>query len=154
MLAPLIPFMYLVGIIDSMLTALNQQTSTLRYTTYIAVLSVLSIYFLLPFTGSKGYILILYVGTMIEFALMYSRLLTVTKIRAQMRRWFLLPGVCSILSCLSVRVLLPEKSPSLFHLISAMLLACGIFVVTYTMTHLIFQNKKQAACMESKRTAS
>lgn len=80
-LAPILPIMYMDMLTDGMLKGLNEQVSTMRYNIIESVISVILIYFLLPYYAINAYIFILYLGRAINFILSLGKLATITSMR-------------------------------------------------------------------------
>lgn len=105
-LTPLVPFLYLDQIVDSILKGLNQQLSAMKYNSVDSLIRVLIILFLVPICGLKGYIIMLYTGTIFNAILSINRLVVVGKVRFRMVRWVLLPIAAIVAACLFTRMLL------------------------------------------------
>ncbi|MFZ2538122.1 MAG: oligosaccharide flippase family protein [Oscillospiraceae bacterium] len=104
-LAPLVPLMYLDQIVDSILKGLNQQLSSMKYNTIDSFIRVIIIYSLVPILGIKGYIIMLYVGTIFNASLSINRLIVVSEVRFRLYEWVMLPVISIVISCLFTRVL-------------------------------------------------
>lgn len=78
LLAPVIPLMYLDTAVDCMLKGLDEQVAVMRYNVYDAFISLLMVWFLLPIMGIKGYILMICLSELFNFALSFLRLSKVT----------------------------------------------------------------------------
>lgn len=114
-LAPLVPLMYLDGIVDSILKGLDQQMSSLKYNLSDSALRVVLIYSLIPVWGMKGYIGVVFFSTIFNASLSIHRLIKVTQVPIQMIDWVLKPILCTSLSVLLVTLLL-KLSPFIFFL--------------------------------------
>ncbi len=97
-LAPLIPFMYLDRVVDGSLNALDQQMSTLKYNLIDMGVRIFLILFLIPRNGVTGFIIVLFVGTLLNSLLSINRLLKVTKLEFLLFDWVLKPMFCVALS--------------------------------------------------------
>lgn len=139
-LAPLIPVMYLDTMVDAMLKGLDQQVASMRYNIMDTALSVAMAYFLLPRSGIRGYIFLLYASEIFNFSLSLGRLLSVTGLRFRLIAWVGKPVFsvigASVLSALSFR-LLGEAAVFRFplvtlavHLLFTLMLYCGFLAVT------------------------
>lgn len=106
MLAPLVPLMYLDQIVDSILKGLNQQMSSMKYNTVDAALRTTIIFLLVPIFGMKGYVIMLYAGTIFNAALSINRLIVVGKVKFQLLRWVILPCTATAIACVFTRLLL------------------------------------------------
>ena len=80
-LAPLVPVMYLDTVTDGMLKGLDKQFSSMIYNIIDSLICVILVYFLLPVYSVKGYIFILYISEIINFALSFSKLADTCEIR-------------------------------------------------------------------------
>lgn len=103
-LAPLVPLMYLDGIVDSILKGLDQQLYSLKYNFWDSALRVLLIYFVIPFFGTKGYICVLFFSTIFNAALSINRLIQVSKIEVKLSSWAFKPIICAALAVLLVLI--------------------------------------------------
>lgn len=119
-LAPLVPLLYLDQIVDSILKGLNQQLSSMRYNTIDSVLRVLIIYFLVPVMGLKGYIIMLYAGTIFNASLSINRLILVSRVHFKLIEWLLLPTVAAIISC--ALICLAFKGSVIFSIVAVTVL--------------------------------
>ncbi|MEG2814183.1 MAG: oligosaccharide flippase family protein, partial [Oscillospiraceae bacterium] len=72
--APLVILMYLDIIVDSILKGLNQQVSSMKYNTLDSIIRASIIFFLVPIMGIKGFVIMLYVGTIFNALLSFNRL--------------------------------------------------------------------------------
>ncbi len=81
LLSVLLPVMYLDTVTDGLLKGLDQQLASMRYNIIDSGLCVVLVYFLLPKFAVKGYIFILFLSEIINFALSFSRLLKTTELQ-------------------------------------------------------------------------
>ncbi|WP_283606573.1 oligosaccharide flippase family protein [Faecalispora anaeroviscerum] len=112
-LAPLVPLMYLDGIVDSILKGLDQQMSSLKYNLSDSTLRVVLIYSLIPVWGLKGYVAVVFFSTIFNASLSIHRLIKVAQVPIQMIDWVLKPLLCTALSVLLVTLLLRVSPLSL-----------------------------------------
>lgn len=73
-LSPLVPIMYTDMVTDGMLKGLDQQVYSMRYNIFDSALCVSLVWYLLPRYSVNGYIFILYISEIINFALSINRL--------------------------------------------------------------------------------
>lgn len=105
MLAPLLPVMYLDTVTDSLLKGIGEQVYTMMVNIVDASLSVLLVWMLLPRFGMVGYIAVLYISELINFAFSAARLLARTHFHFDILRWLLLPlGLLAAASRLCVHL--------------------------------------------------
>lgn len=95
MLAPLLPVMYLDTVTDALLKGIGEQVFTMFVNIIDAGLSVLLVWLLLPRFGIRGYIAVLYISELINFAFSASRLFAKTRFSFDLFRWLFLPLVCT-----------------------------------------------------------
>ncbi len=69
LLAPLIPFMYIDSIFDSLLKGMDDQLSVMRYSLSEAITRIALVFLLIPKTGYAGFIFTIYMGNMINTCL-------------------------------------------------------------------------------------
>lgn len=113
-LAPLVPLMYLDGIVDSILKGLDQQMSSLKYNLSDSALRVILIYALIPVWGLKGYIVVLFFSTIFNASLSIHRLIQVAQVPVRPIDWIIKPLLCVSLSTALVTLLLHISPFSLF----------------------------------------
>lgn len=102
-LAPLVPLLYMDQIVDSILKGLNQQMSSMKYNTADAIMRTLIVWFTIPKMGLKGYIIMLYAGTIFNAWLSLNRLITVSRIKFRPFEWVVLPSFAAAFSCAAVK---------------------------------------------------
>lgn len=90
-MAPLIPVMYLDTMTDVMLKGIGQQFYSMVVNIIDALLSVILVVILLPRMGIYGYVLVIYISEIINFALSIGRLIRAGGIRADIINWFVKP---------------------------------------------------------------
>lgn len=95
-LAPLIPVMYMDMTIDGMLKGLDQQVSYMRYNIIDAGICVIFVYLLVPVFAVKGYIMVVFMSEIINFALSFRRLTKVSEVRIDLFRDIVIPLLCVI----------------------------------------------------------
>ena len=135
-LAPLIFFMYMDNIIDSILKGLNKQFGVMCCNILDLSVTICFIYFLLPIYGIKGYIISIFISEILNFFVSLFQMIKYSKIKLNFIDWLIIPIVCSIISYLVLCV-------SHFNLIDLKLnLICNIllFILIYLMIF-IFLNQ-------------
>lgn len=127
-LAPLIPLMYLDQIVDSILKGLNQQVSSMKFNTADSALRCTLIYFLVPVMGIKGYVIMLYAGTIFNALLSVNRLIVVSKVRFHLVLWVVLPCICIVVACVFTKYILFANA-----ILSAIMIAiCYLLLLIFT----------------------
>jgi len=77
-MAPLVPFMYLDSIADALLKGLGEYNRVIAYSTIDTVVSILLILLTVSRFGLYGYILVVFVSTMLNSCMSTARLLKIT----------------------------------------------------------------------------
>ena len=78
-LSPLIIFMYLDIIIDSILKGLDAQVDVMIINVFDCLISIAFIYFLVPILGFNGYVISIFISEVVDFSLSGYKLLTLRK---------------------------------------------------------------------------
>lgn len=73
-LAPLVPVMYLDSVVDAHLKGLGYQVYSMGVNIADAALSVLAVLVLLPLFGADGYVVVIYITELMNFALSLAKL--------------------------------------------------------------------------------
>lgn len=107
LLCPLVPLMYLDGIVDSILKGLDQQVSSLKYNFSDSSIRVILVYLLVPPFGVKGYLCVLFFSTIFNASLSIHRLIVVSRVEVRVVDWIVKPLVSGALAV--NLVLLAEK---------------------------------------------
>lgn len=134
-LAPLIFFMYMDNIIDSILKGLNEQFGVMCCNILDLSVTTCIIYFLLPVLGISGYIFSIFVSELLNFSVSLFQMVRYSKMKLNFVDWIVIPLVCSFISYFIV---------SIFHFnfISLVLnLVCNVllFVIIYLVTFLTIE---------------
>ena len=98
LLSPLIPIMYMDMTIDGILKGLDQQMSYMRYNIIDAGICVICVYILVPMLSVKGYIFVVFLSEIINFALSFRRLTVVSEVKIDLFRDIVIPVGCVICS--------------------------------------------------------
>ena len=99
-LCPLIPLLYLDQIVDSILKGLNQQVASMKYNMADAAMRVLLVFFLVPVSGMRGWLFMLYAGTIFNASMSAARLIKVSHVLINWRVWLVRPLIAVVISCL------------------------------------------------------
>ena len=94
-LAPIVPLMYLDSISDGLLKGLDQQVTTFRNSIFDSLGRLILILVILPFSGLRGFIFVMYISNIYTcFANLY-RLIKVSKAKIKPFKWAVLPLISS-----------------------------------------------------------
>lgn len=120
MLAPVIPFMYLDSVVDSILKGLNEQTSYFIFNTIDSLIRVLLTIVLLPFMGISGVVTVIIISELLNTLMSLLRLVRITSFRLRIIKDVLLPTGLILLPCLLLSQL-PSPDSALSLAVSAVL---------------------------------
>lgn len=101
LLSPLVVFMYVDTIIDSILKGLDKQVGVMLINILDLVLSIFCIFFLLPRYGIYGYLFVLFMSEILNFSLSLIQLFHTLSLPFHWKEWIFYP----ILACLSATFL-------------------------------------------------
>ena len=106
LLSVLVPIMYTDMITDGLLKGLDCQAASMRYNIFDSALCVILVYLILPKYAIKGYIFILFISEIINFALSINKLAKETTLNINLYNDIIKPvicgcGCCSVLSLIS-----------------------------------------------------
>ncbi len=135
MLAPLMPLMYLDTVTDSLLKGMGEQVYTMNVNIADAAISVILVRLLVPRFGILGYIAVLYIAELVNFALSAARLINRCKFKFKVGKWFLLPLALLILTSQICNLLfgsLHQTSTNWFTLTVHGLAIIAVFIVLLT----------------------
>ena len=97
-MAPLIFFMYMDNVIDSILKGLNKQFSVMIYNIIDLLLTIILIYFLLPIFGIYGYLASIFISEIFNFCISLFQLIKTINLKIDLINWVLIPIICSFSS--------------------------------------------------------
>ena len=131
LLAPMVPLWYLDFVVDGLLKGLDQQLASLRYNFLDASLRVCLVCLLIPITGTKGYVLILYCSGIVNAILSIRRLTKTARLPIPLFRYGILPLFASLAAVfpsafLFCRVPFLTEHPA-FLLITALFLSAAAY---------------------------
>lgn len=126
-LAPLIFFMYVDNIIDSILKGLNKQVGVMFCNILDLSVTIGFIYFLIPMFGINGYIISIFISELLNFSVSLFQLIKYSKIKINLLDWVLIPLVCSFISYFSISIFDFNFSNLLYNLIANI----SLFVFVY-----------------------
>jgi stage V sporulation protein B len=98
-LAPIVPFAYLSGILESVLKGLNEQVRSLVYNFANSIVKVLLIFILLPIKGVIGLIIMMFSSEFLYAITMLFRVIKITKLDLSFKNDIVLPIVCMFIAC-------------------------------------------------------
>jgi len=90
-LCPLVLFIYIDNIIDSILKGLDKQVSVMVVNIVDLVVSIGFIYFLLPMQGFFGYIIVIFISEILNFSISLGALIKTTNFKFDYSNWIIKP---------------------------------------------------------------
>ncbi len=105
LLSVLIPVMYTDMITDGLLKGLDRQTDSMKYNILDSAICVVLVYFILPEFAIKGYIFILFLSEIINFALSINKLAQETQIKLNIINDITKPIIFGYICCYFVSFL-------------------------------------------------
>lgn len=97
-LCPLLLFMYLDSIVDSILKGLNEQVGVMKCNILDLFVSIFCIYFLLPIYGLNGYIFVIFLSELLNSGISILQLKKLTKFEFDFKNWIFKPILGMLLS--------------------------------------------------------
>lgn len=126
-LAPLVPIMYLDSVVDAHLKGLGLQVYSMGVNIADAALSVVAVLILLPLFGADGYVLVIYLTELMNFALSLGKLRKTVRFHLSPRT--LLSPILSALFALLVCTLLLPPHASLSSLLCRFAVGFSLFLL-------------------------
>lgn len=103
-LSPLIFFIYMDNIIDSILKGLNKQFGVMCCNILDLSITTCFIYFLLPILGINGYIISIFISEVLNFFVSLWQLIKYSKMKLNFIDWILNPIICSLISYIFLNI--------------------------------------------------
>ena len=121
-LAPLIFFMYMDNVIDSILKGLNKQVGVMLCNVLDLCITIGFICLLIPKYGIKGYIISIFISEILNFTVSLLQLVKYSKLKINFVEWIIIPFVCSFISYLAIKMIRFKFIDLIYNLI------CNIFL--------------------------
>ena len=138
MLAPLVPVMYLDSVVDAHLKGMGYQVYSMGVNIADAAASILGVLLLLPRFGADGYIYVIYITELLNFALSLYKLIRLVRLPRRILFWCGAP-LCALLCAVLVILLMHGAG------IGAMLLRYVAVLGTYILfLTLLFSRRENA----------
>ena len=106
-LTPLICIMYIDFIVDNILRGLDLQLDVMRINIIDVVTSIILIYFGVPYLGTFGYILVIYVSEYLNGLFSVNLLLKKIKLDFDFIDWLFAPTICLFIAFYITKLLVP-----------------------------------------------
>lgn len=134
-LCPLLLFMYLDSIVDSVLKGLDKQVGVMKVNILDLFVSIFCIYFLLPIFGINGYIFVIFVSELLNSCISIFQLYRVSKFKIDFKKWIFKPFIYILLSYFLTELLIVNPCNEPFTFIIKIL----IFIGSYFLFLLLFE---------------
>jgi len=138
LLSPLIVFMYVDNIVDSILKGLDKQVSVMAINILDLFVSISFIMFLLPKFGIIGYIIVLYISEILNGFCSIIKLIKTTHFKFDFYNWILKPFSCIIFLNLLFNFLCPTIISSVYEIIFCISIFAifyfGLLILSHTIT--------------------
>ena len=137
LLSVLLPIMYLDTVTDGLLKGLDQQLASMRYNIIDSGICVVLVYFLLPKFAVKGYVFVLFLSEIINFALSFNRLAKTAELQFNLFADILKPllaalGAGSVLN-LTAYFIFPDDASKLTLIVLSVLFVAVYFPCLYAL---------------------
>lgn len=132
-LAPLIFFMYMDNIIDSILKGMNKQFGVMCCNILDLSVTTCFIYFLLPIMGIDGYIVSIFISELLNFSVSLLQMIKYAKIKINFIDWVIIPLACSFISYFIINIF----KFNFVNLTSNLIINILLFIITYLFSFLI-----------------
>lgn len=106
--APLIPVMYLDHVTDGMLKGLGEQLYCMKVNIADAGISVILVFFIVPYYGTIGYIFVVYAMEIFNSTLSIARLLKICDFRIDFKNWLIKPLLCACITGILCKAFMPS----------------------------------------------
>lgn len=141
-LSPLIFFIYIDNIIDSILKGLNKQFGVMCCNILDLSITICFIYFLLPVLGIKGYIISIFISEILNFLVSLIQLVIYSKVYINFIDWILIPSACSFVSFIYLKIFHFSFIDLKINLISNITLFIFIYVSLFLILNKLLVVKK------------
>ena len=147
LLAPLVFFIYMDNIIDSILKGLNKQFGVMCCNILDLSITICFIYFLLPILGVKGYIISIFISEILNFTVSLLQLIKYSKMKINILDWLIVPGFCSINAYLLLSLFHFNFIDLKINLVVNIIEFIIIYILLFFIVHLFQKNdtKKEVA---------
>ncbi len=146
LICPIVPMMYLDGIIDGMLKGLNQQVSVMKYSIFEAIIRVGIVWFAIPIWGKWGFIGAIYCGNIVNAAMSLAKFIRSEQIKYPIFKKILIFSCMIVLTALPFSLLAKKSPPSVFTWV---LIVCptGIYCLLLFLFGVLPKSEKQVLKM-------
>lgn len=141
-LAPLIFFMYMDNIIDSILKGMNKQFSVMCCNILDLSITTCFIYFFLPVYGIKGYIMSIFISELLNFSISLFQMIKYSKLKINFIDWVCIPLLCSLSSYFIINIVHLNFVNLVTNLFANVILFIIIYICIFSIFNLYKWKKK------------
>lgn len=135
-LAPLVFFMYMDNVIDSILKGLNKQFGVMCCNILDLTVTICFIFFFLPILGINGYIISIFISEILNFTVSLFLLIKYAKFKINLIDWIVVPIICSFLAYFILNVF----SISFVNIKFNLIISICLFIIFYLILFVVFKN--------------
>lgn len=139
LLCPIVLFIYLDGIVDSILKGLNKQVGIMLCNILDSIVSISFICILLPNKGILGYIIVIFISEILNLSISLLQLKKATNFKFDYLNWILFPALSVFFATFVAKALNIAHNNTYYSLISHI----GMFIVCYLITYISLQFLKK-----------
>lgn len=136
-LSPLIFFIYMDNIIDSILKGLNKQFGVMCCNILDLTITIGFIYLLLPIFGIKGYIISIFISEILNFFVSLWQLIKYSKLKLNFFDWILVPMICSFVSYLLINIFQFNFTDLKMNLITNIFLFTIFYYISFVISNFL-----------------
>lgn len=139
-LAPLVVFMYVDNMIDGVLKGIDKQVGVMIVNIVDLVTSISFIYFLLPIYGIAGYVFVIFLSEILNFAISLIQLIKDLSITIDWKNWLIKPLLALLFSNIAISFLPFRQSVTLFSVIFEIIVFLLLYFLFLTFTGCLNKN--------------
>ena len=139
LLAPLVFFIYMDNIIDSILKGLNKQFGVMCCNILDLSITTCFIYFLLPIYGINGYIISIFISELLNFSVSLFQMIKYSKLKINLIDWVIVPLCCSLISYLAINIFSFSFIDLTINLVFNIILFIGIYIFIFFIINIFRQ---------------
>ena len=138
--SPLIFFMYMDNIIDSILKGLNKQFGVMLCNVLDLSITTCFIYFLLPILGINGFIISIFISELLNFGISLFQMVKFSRLKLNFVDWLLLPLICSFFSYFIISIFRFNFVDITLNLIFDISLFVFIYILSFIVFNIFLDN--------------
>lgn len=144
LLCPIVLFIYLDGIVDSILKGVNKQVGIMVCNILDLFVSISFICILLPKKGILGYVIVLFISEILNFSISLFQLKKTTNFKFDYMNWILKPCISVITATFIIRKLALTWNGTLLSLVTIIATFVAIYCFVYGVISIVVRNRVQS----------